>query len=120
MEADSPFLSGIRFFNICTGQGGVLNGIVSLSFFVAFLLFLGLVLVVWRHDRHRKTDKGLWRGLVFDKEQMTLFRTYLATGRGRIHGLALAISVALFIVSISLAAAYYGITTGNCPAPHAR
>jgi hypothetical protein len=117
METGVPFFGkDARLLNICTGEGGVLNAVLGLSFVVALLLFLALVLMVWFRDRHRKTDKGMWRGLVFDKDQMAIFRAYFTTGKGRLHGAALVMSTGLSVLSVAFAFAYYGVTTGDCPA----
>lgn len=120
MEPDAPYLvRNFRLLTICMGEDGVLNTVLSLSFIVFSVLFLGLMVVVWRKDRHRKTMKGMWRGLVFDKDQIAILRAYAGRGSGLVHAIGLALSGGLLVLSIALAASIHGVQKGDCPAPPA-
>ena len=120
MEADAPYLvRSFRLLTICMGEDGVLNTFLSLSFIAFSLLFLGLMVIVWRHDKHRKTMKGMWRGLVFDKDQIAILKGYLARGGGLVHTAALGLSGIALVLTIALAASIHGVQKGECPAPQA-
>ncbi|MBW6420941.1 hypothetical protein KX729_05755 [Rhizobium sp. XQZ8] len=120
MEPDAPYLvRSFRLHTICMGEDGVLNVVMSLSFVAFSLLFLGLMFVIWRQDKHRKTMKGMWRGLVFDKDQIVMLKTYFRRGGGLAHAAALALSGGALVVTIALAASIHGVQKGDCPASQA-